>query len=91
MAISEDSLIRSDAVVTAPSSPMRDNNSSSGGGGGGGGSSSSVKTTSSSKNVFKALRMCRLARDINCAEIIGNSLLLGVDDGLYSFEADGKI
>ena len=56
--------------------------------------SSPIKDSSSKqqqqKNVFKALRMCRLARDINCAEVIGNStLLLGVDDGLYSFESEG--
>ncbi len=74
MAVSEDSLGRSD-VNSSPASPLKDVNNS-------------VKHQ---KNVFKAMRMCRLARDINCAEIIGNSLLLGVDDGLYSFEADGKV
>lgn len=36
---------------------------------------------------FKALRLCRLGRQVNCAEYIGDMLLLGLDEGLYAFEA----
>ena len=31
-----------------------------------------------------------MAREVNCAEAFGNLLLLGIDDGLYCFETDGK-
>jgi serine/threonine protein kinase len=41
------------------------------------------------KNVFKAVRLCRLARKINCADFTAETLLLGVDDGLYAFETVG--
>lgn len=57
---------------------------------------SSAQTTGSTapvvggqKNVFKAARLCRLARRVNCADFTGDALLLGVDDGLYAFEMEG--
>jgi len=47
--------------------------------------------SNSHKNVFKAVRLCRLARKINCADFTAETLLLGVDDGLYAFETVGKV
>lgn len=40
--------------------------------------------------AFKASRICRLAIRVNCAEFIGDTLLLGTDDGLFSFETKEK-
>ena len=41
--------------------------------------------------VFKADRICRLSIQINCADFLGDTLLFGTDDGLYSYESKGKI
>ncbi|KAJ3412960.1 hypothetical protein HDV05_008675 [Chytridiales sp. JEL 0842] len=38
------------------------------------------------KPMFNAMRMCRLGVRVNCAEFIGDTLLVGTEDGLYSFE-----
>ena len=39
--------------------------------------------------VFKADRVCRLSIQINCADFLGDTLLFGTDDGLYSYESKG--
>ncbi|KAJ3083932.1 hypothetical protein HK102_000828 [Quaeritorhiza haematococci] len=38
------------------------------------------------KPTFKAMRICRLTIKVNCAEFMGDTLLLGTDDGLFAFE-----
>eukprot|EP00835_Amoeboradix_gromovi_P005703 NODE_566_length_6624_cov_0.216245.p1 type:complete len:624 gc:universal NODE_566_length_6624_cov_0.216245:5135-3264(-) len=44
------------------------------------------------KIVFKAKRLCRLAKKVNCATFIGTHLLIGTDDGLFGFSAaDSKL
>ncbi|KAI3639968.1 hypothetical protein MIR68_001973 [Amoeboaphelidium protococcarum] len=37
---------------------------------------------------FKAVRLCRLTRRVNCAQYMGDLLLLGLEEGLFAFEAD---
>ncbi|KAJ3372465.1 Mitogen-activated protein kinase kinase kinase kinase 3 [Allomyces arbusculus] len=40
--------------------------------------------------TFRAARVCRLGKRINCADFLGTVLLLGVDDGLFALDtADG--
>lgn len=56
--------------------------------------SSIASSTASKKPIFKASRVCRLAIKINCAEYADDVLLLGTDDGLFSYntnEKDSKI
>ena len=44
------------------------------------------------KLVFKAKRLCRLAKKVNCATFIGPHLLIGTEDGLFGFSAsDSKL
>eukprot|EP00834_Sanchytrium_tribonematis_P004141 NODE_188_length_13518_cov_0.721142.p1 type:complete len:631 gc:universal NODE_188_length_13518_cov_0.721142:12240-10348(-) len=44
------------------------------------------------KVVFKAKRLCRLAKKVNCATFIGQHLLIGTDDGLFGFSSvDSKL
>ncbi|KAJ3331376.1 SNARE-binding exocyst subunit S6 [Blyttiomyces sp. JEL0837] len=38
------------------------------------------------KPEFKATRICRLAIKVNCVETIGDFLLFGTEDGLFSFD-----
>jgi hypothetical protein len=38
------------------------------------------------RGVFKASRICRLGKRINCADYVGAVLLLGVDDGLFALD-----
>lgn len=40
----------------------------------------------SQQYAFKALRICRLSRPVACAELIGDLLLLAIDDGLFGFD-----
>ncbi|KAJ3039783.1 hypothetical protein HDV00_011910 [Rhizophlyctis rosea] len=42
------------------------------------------------KPTFKANRMCRLMLQVNCAEFLGETLLLGTDDGLFALETGEK-
>ncbi|KAJ3057492.1 hypothetical protein HK097_004013 [Rhizophlyctis rosea] len=42
------------------------------------------------KPTFKANRMCRLMLRVNCGEFIGETLLLGTDDGLFALETNEK-
>lgn len=37
---------------------------------------------------FKASRLCRLGRKINCAEYLSDTLILGLDEGLFAMEVD---
>ncbi|KAJ1506765.1 putative protein serine/threonine kinase [Coelomomyces lativittatus] len=46
----------------------------------------SVSSQNSAKPVFKAIRMYRLAKRVNCADFIGPIMLLGVDDGLFAYD-----
>ncbi|KAJ3123796.1 Mitogen-activated protein kinase kinase kinase kinase 3 [Nowakowskiella sp. JEL0407] len=43
-------------------------------------------TANSNRPTFKATRLCRLGLQVNCAEFIENTLLLGTNDGLYAYE-----
>ena len=36
--------------------------------------------------VFRAMRICRLARVILCAQYVGNLLLIGLEQGLFAYE-----
>ena len=51
-----------------------------------------VNKDANRKIVFKAKRLCRLAKKVNCATFIGSHLLIGTDDGLFGFSAsDSKL
>ncbi|TPX67349.1 hypothetical protein SpCBS45565_g03850 [Spizellomyces sp. 'palustris'] len=52
--------------------------------------SNEKETIPQRKPTFKASRMCRLAIQVNCAEFLGDTLLLGTDDGLFGFETKEK-
>ncbi|KAI8593344.1 kinase-like domain-containing protein [Geranomyces variabilis] len=58
--------------------------------GGGVDSRSGTLDKAAKKPVFKASRMCRLTIQVNCAEFLGDTLLLGTDDGLFGFETKEK-
>ncbi|ORZ34192.1 kinase-like domain-containing protein [Catenaria anguillulae PL171] len=47
---------------------------------------SAAAPTQPVKMLFKAARICRLGKKINCADFIGPVLLLGVDDGLFALD-----
>eukprot|EP00158_Paraphelidium_tribonemae_P006903 Partr_v1_DN28027_c0_g2_i3_m57238 putative mitogen-activated protein kinase kinase kinase kinase len=38
------------------------------------------------KLVFKAARLCRLARNVLCAQYVGDLLLIGLEQGLFGYE-----
>ena len=47
-------------------------------------------TPLTTRNMFKAARLCRLTRRINCADFSGEVLLLGADDGLHALEMESN-
>ena len=49
-----------------------------------------IDSKSDRKIEFKAERMCRISMNITCADFIGETLLLGTEDGLYAFDRKEK-
>ncbi|TPX36540.1 hypothetical protein SmJEL517_g01390 [Synchytrium microbalum] len=52
--------------------------------------SGSITSVETKKPIFKATRLCRISIRVDCAEYLGDTLLLGTDAGLYAFECSGS-